>query len=649
MRKVLTGILSFILLAGIVSGCGSYSPSLPEEEVESDIFVSKIEGLSPDFIKGMDISSLLVEEASGVKYYDEQGKEADLCKILADAGVNYVRVRVWMDPFDEEGNGYGGGNCTVDTAIAIGLRAKKYGMKTCVDFHYSDFWADPNKQMCPKIWRGKGIGEKIELTYDYTKESVARILDAGVDLGMVQIGNETNNGIAGIKSQDNLAKFLANGCKAVRDISSEKGKDIKIAVHFTGIDDYDGTLKRAALLKEYGVDYDIFGVSYYSFWHGKFENMKKVLSNIHDEYGVDTCIMETSYPFTSEDTDGTGNSIAGDNDIIDGYPATVQGQAKMVRDVMANASEAGALGVFYWEGAWISVGDDYDDNQKKWEEFGSGWASSYAASYDPTDAGRYYGGSSWDNQAFFDKTGHPLESLNVFKYVNHGAKAPLEILAVKNVNFESPIGEPLNLPSTVEAVYNDSEYTGGVAVTWDEDICNSIDVNTNGKYPIKGITENGWEIEGTVKVCSINYVKNGSFEEPDISMWQVAYPGSKNQTDIQTKEADAYEGEKAFHFWDTEPIDFTVTQTIENIAPGNYSTTVFMQGGDMGDSQDNYFFVTINGEEYERVPVTVEGWVKWQNPIITDIPVKEGDEVVVGMHVSGAAKGWGTIDGWEMY
>ena len=119
----------------LFAGCGEkkYQPALPTSEQEADIFVEKIDNLPEDFIKGMDISSVLAEEASGVKYYNEEGEEEDLFKILADSGVNYIRVRVWNHPFDADGNGYGGGNCDVETAKEIGKRAAKYDMKLNVD------------------------------------------------------------------------------------------------------------------------------------------------------------------------------------------------------------------------------------------------------------------------------------------------------------------------------------------------------------------------------------------------------------------------------------------------------------------------------------------------------------------------------------
>ena len=371
-----------------------------------------------DFICGMDVSSVLAEEESGVVYYNEAGETADLFEILSDAGIHYIRVRVWNDPYDADGNGYGGGNCDVSKAAEIGARAAKYGMKLFVDFHYSDFWADPAKQMVPKAWADDTQKEKEQAVYDYTKESLKAILDAGADVGMVQIGNEINNGLCGETDLTKICALLSNAGKAVREAAAESGKEIQIAVHFTNIEQYPLILTYPRTLEQNGVDYDVFGVSYYPSWHGSMENLTRVLQEISEAYGKKTAVLETSYPYTTEDGDGSANSVS-DTEPVTGYPATVKGQKDCIRDVMLSAAAAGEemLGVFYWEGAWIPVGkaDEVTANQKLWETYGSGWASSYAASYDPDDAGKYYGGSSWDNQALFDFSGHPLESLQVFQ------------------------------------------------------------------------------------------------------------------------------------------------------------------------------------------------------------------------------------------
>ena len=217
-KRLVAVLLSAGLCAGALSGCGAESTTTAEasteaqpeteqevtrtteepaeaEEEWSDVFVEPVAGISDDFIRGMDASAVLSVEKSGAKYYGYDGKEQDVFETLAESGVNYIRLRVWNDPYDENGNGYGGGDNDVATAIELGKRATQYGMKVNIDFHYSDFWADPKRQHAPKAWEGMSADEKADALYDFTKESLTQILDAGVDVGMVQVGNEINNEI----------------------------------------------------------------------------------------------------------------------------------------------------------------------------------------------------------------------------------------------------------------------------------------------------------------------------------------------------------------------------------------------------------------------------------------------------------------------
>ena len=201
MRKII-GIFSLLLSAVLLfAGCAQtieVTDVSPKEKIEgSTVFVEKVEGLEEDFILGMDASCVPALEASGVKYYNFDGWEQDVFRTLAENGINYIRVRVWNDPFDSSGRGYGGGNCTIDTALEIGKRATAYGMKLLVNFHYSDFWADPGKQMAPKAWKGMEIEEKAQALYAYTRDSLKKLKQAGVAVGMVQIGNETNGHFCG--------------------------------------------------------------------------------------------------------------------------------------------------------------------------------------------------------------------------------------------------------------------------------------------------------------------------------------------------------------------------------------------------------------------------------------------------------------------
>ena len=387
-------------------------------KITSDtLIVKRVENLPEDFIFGMDASCVPSLEAGGVKYYDFDGNERDVYKILAENGINYIRVRIWNDPFDKNGNGYGGGNCDIENAVRVGKRATENGMKLLVNFHYSDFWADPQKQPIPKAWENMSIDERCDALYSYTKESLKKLLDAGVDIGMIQVGNETNGFMCGEKEWDKITSLMSAGSRACREVCP----DALVVLHFSNPELVDRYASYAYELNRFGVDYDVFASSYYPFWHGTLENLKRELEKVTSTYGKKTIIAETSYAYTAEDTDFFGNTVSA-NMCAENYSLSIQGQADLVRDVVATAATIeNCLGVCYWEGTWIAAGGKtYEENCKLWESNGSGWATSYAGEYDPIDAGKWYGGCSVDNQALFDKNGRALESLKVFSLLRDG-------------------------------------------------------------------------------------------------------------------------------------------------------------------------------------------------------------------------------------
>lgn len=621
---------------------------LPTTTEDAGIYVEPIPDLSDSFIRGMDVSSILAEEKSGVKYYNADGIEQDVFTTMAEAGVNFARIRVWNDPYDENGNGYGGGNNDLATAIALGKRATENGMKVCIDFHYSDFWADPAKQMCPKAWVGMSLEEKSNALYEYTKDSLTQLLDNGVDVCMVQVGNETNNGMAGETKIPNIAQLMNAGSKAVREVSERYNKEIKVALHYTNADDYDGIDSILYKLSSFQVDYDIFALSYYPYWHGTFENVQNVMTNIREKYGKETLIAETAYCYTTEDTDGSGNSV-GESDLLDAYGATIQSQSTALRDVCATANKAGALGVFYWEGAWITVGDVNADNSPIWEEFGSGWASSYASDYDPNDAGQYYGGCSWDNQALFGADGKPLESLNTYKWLKYGTNAEPAIDMINAPTVTCNIDSAVELPDTVDVVYNNRALNTSLPVEWYEEQVLNIDTSKAGIYEIYGrilddnaTTDNPTEVCCTVNVEMLNYVSNPSFEDSDTSMWNVTYEGSKNPTDFQQKEGDAHTGEYSFHFWSESDMDFSIEQEFTDLEPGTYELKAYFQGGDIDASAEMELYAKI-GNAVSSDSFTAQGYANWQEPTISTITVTDGT-LTIGVHIKCSAKGWGTID-----
>lgn len=365
-------------------------------------------------IRGVDISSILAVENAGVTFCNEYGRKQDIFRTLSEHGVNYIRVRVWNEPYDSRGNSYGGGNCDLYTAAEIGRRAAKYGMKLLVDIQYSDFWADPEKQTRPKYWIQHDHETLKGEIYKYTAWVLETISEAGGNIGMVQVGNETNCFFCGETDMYKICDLFASGDQAIRDFD----RSVLIAHHFanpsTGFYAW-----YAQVMDECNLDYDVFATSYYPYWHGTTENLTAVLKEIADTYNKYVMVAETAYPYTNEDGDTFGNAVSEDSDsAVFRYDISVEGQAQCLTDVfqaVANVGEKG-IGVFYWEPAWLGVnGISWEEQSSLWKKYGSGWATDYAAEYDTSVTGA--GGSSYDNQALFDFEGNSLKSLQVFRNI----------------------------------------------------------------------------------------------------------------------------------------------------------------------------------------------------------------------------------------
>ena len=648
----MNGMKTGMLLALLLCLCLAWGGALGEES-GSDLYVRRVENLPEDFLFGMDVSSVLAEENSGVKYYDFDGKEADLFRILADNGINTIRVRVWNNPWDDEGHGFGGGNCDADTAVAIGKRAAACGLSLLVDFHYSDFWADPGKQMAPRAWKGMEIEEKTEAVYAFTKDCLTRLKEAGVSVRMVQTGNETNGSLCGEKTWMNIAYLMDAGARATREVYPEA----LVAVHFANPenpDSYRTWAKKLAYYEQGGLlNYDVFATSYYPYWHGTLDNLAAILTEIAQTYGKKVMVMETSYAYTEEDTDFSGNTIGGGGNITRDYPFTVQGQANSVRnitDTVVNGIPDGAgIGVCYWEGAWITVGtESWEKNHALWEQYGSGWASSYAAVYDPDDAGKYYGGSAVDNQAFFDASGRPLESLKVFRLMRDGNEIAPVPDALEAPSVICDVSQPLELPETVNAILTDDSRQA-VPVVWQLTAEEAQRMREAGpaQYEIPG-SAGGMETTCYVSMVLYNYLEDYSFEEAS-DAWVFTDLGKADELYVEDKKNDSLTGSKHGHFWSAakNSVAFTLEQTVKDLPEGSFTFSVSVMGGDCGKT-DIYAYVLVDGQEVARsdqIPIT--GYGNWHAGTVPAFAHPAGSEVTVGLYVKCEGEGngaWGKID-----
>ena len=422
--------------------------------------VEKIPGMTDDMIRGVDVSSYQALINAGVKFYDFDGKEANLFKVLKDAGVNWVRLRLWNDPYNAEGLGYSGGTNDETSLVKMATDATKYGMKVLIDFHYSDFWADPAKQPLPKAWKNLSTDDLSNEIGLYTSKVLSDLKKAGANVQMVQVGNEVTNGAFGIWTDRDhggnwattwetadgakVAKYLGVGAKAVRQ--TLPNAKIAIQLETPNINKYRSIM---TVLRDNNVDYDYLGTSYYPFWsthdgNGWYDNvdlgygastptnLEAIEKMTEKEFGKKTVVLETGWINNVNDADGTGNSISASGE-IQAYSHDPQGQVDALSDMYKALVNQNGVGAFYWEPAWIPVKagyDNWDYNKKVSDVYGTGWASKYAVGYAP-DSVMYWnnqptwGGTTWDNVTLFDDQGYPLQSLNVYKGMLEGYESPV--------------------------------------------------------------------------------------------------------------------------------------------------------------------------------------------------------------------------------
>ena len=647
----------------------------------AEINVKKV-ALAEDFITGADLSSYIALKDSGVVFRDENGKplnDAEFFSYLRNGGMNWVRIRIWNDPYNSSGNGYGGGNNDLEKAIRLGQMVTNAGMRVLIDFHYSDFWADPKKQKAPKAWAGYSIEEKETAVYQFTLDSLNALRSAGVDVGMVQVGNETNNGIAGETAWDNMAKLFKAGSRAVREFD----KNCLVAVHFT--DPQKGYADIAKRLNDSEIDYDVFGSSYYPFGHGDAANLKSVLEYIVETYGKKVMAAETSWPTTLTDGDGYGFAtppsipeMYKDQD----YGVSVQGQADEMQELISKVNEINdthpgkSIGVFYWEPAWISPyyikdgdGNDNDSLYKQnfdlWEKYGSGWASSYAAEYDPDDAGVWFGGSAMDNSSWFDFDGTALPTAQIYSLVRTGASTDRRIASVDSSPVRKiAVGEIIDWNTiTVTAKYNDGTEEQK-PVTCDDEEQRLVNTYKAGEYIVHGVVsteEKEYQIKLTIQVtrsAANNILQNPDFESGVETPWvittRLGHGSAETDPVASVTGEDPHSGTKGLHFWSAVGLDMTVSQTIQPEA-GTYTFGGYIQGGGADREDVQYAFVTVKDKDGNvksnlRASFTLDGWKNWSYPEITGISVEEGDFMEAGLIIKSTQDGaWGTIDDFYLY
>lgn len=444
--------------------------------------------MSNTFIKGMDISTYPEMLDMGYKYYDYDGNEVNLIDFAVSQGFNYGRLRIWNEPQNvPAAKGY----CDLAHTKSMAEEIKKRGMGLLLDFHYSDWYADPGTQTKPLAWEGLDNEELITAVYDYTKYVLTELDNAGVYPDMVQIGNEIRCGMIWPEGKtDNwpmLAQLINAGIKAVRD--TQKQRDTKVMLHL----DQGG---RYYYLKEwfdncflYGVtDFDIIGLSYYAFWHGGYNDVKNAMEKLAKRYDKLIILAEAAHGYRVIE----GGLYDKPQEELSGFPSSPAGQKKVMELEMcitANITGNKGLGVFYWEPFCMPGG--MDDR----------WARS---------------------MSLVDENGNAMEGIKAF------LKNPYEIEASEYIKLYAPeklkLTEDMTtdlikyLPKKIKALRFDGNIDK-LPIVWNKDaqlksgVINEIEGICNGQSVIA-------QVEVLNGTNSVNLIANGAFTD-NLDGWNI--------------------------------------------------------------------------------------------------------------------------------
>ncbi len=318
------------------------------------------------FYFGVDLSYVNEMDDCGA-VYREDGVPRDAFALFAEHGATLVRARLWHNP---DWTAYS----TLDDVIRTFTRARAAGISTLLAVHYSDTWADAGRQEIPAAWARLDDAALVDAVYQYTMDVLTALAGENLVPAFVQIGNETNAGILKRSAEQDWerdARLINAGIRAVRDFAASADQPVRIVLH---VAQPENTLWWFTQAQAAGItDYDVIGVSYYPQWSSfSIDEMGAQAAALRQRFGKDVLVLETGYGWTHAAVNETANNLL--SQALPGYPFSPAGQYHFMHDLTQSLISNGALGVVYWEPAWVST------------ECFTRWGQ----------------GSHWENAAFFD-------------------------------------------------------------------------------------------------------------------------------------------------------------------------------------------------------------------------------------------------------
>ncbi|MCM1252545.1 MAG: arabinogalactan endo-1,4-beta-galactosidase [Clostridium sp.] len=502
--------------------------------------------MTKTFMKGMDISSYPEMTDMGYHYYDYDGKEVNLIDFAVSQGFNYGRLRIWNEPLNvPEAKGY----CDLEHTKRMAQEIKKRGLGLLLDFHYSDWYADPGTQTKPRAWQGLNNDKLTAAVYDFTKNTLQELDKAGAYPDMVQIGNEIRCGMIWPEGKtDNwpmLARLINAGIKAVRD--TQKQRNTKVMLHL----DQGG---RYYYLEEWfdncllhGVtDFDIIGLSYYAFWHGGYHDVKNSMEKLVERYDKPIILVEAAHGYRVIE----GGLYDKPQEELSGFPSSPEGQKKVMELIMcitANISGNKGLGVFYWEPFCIPAG--MDDK----------WALS---------------------MSLVDQNGRAMEGLKAFSENPYELNAAdyTKLYAPEKIKLTADMADslPERLPKEIKALRMDGNIDK-LPVIWND----TAQIKPDMINEITGIC-NGQTITVRVEIVNdanhINLLTNGDFTD-GLDDWQIEKPDC---VDIQVREQVAdelpYDSYHYLYVKGNDKFFFRMSRKIKVHKTGQYQFSLSFMG-----------------------------------------------------------------------
>ncbi len=559
-------------------------------------------GHQTDFYKGMDISFLpeFLEEGMQIKDFD--GAITEPFALIASYGVNAIRLRIWNNPeLVPESKGY----CSLAHTIAMAKKIKAHGMSFMLDFHYSDYWADPAKQNKPKAWADLSFEELEEAVYTYTRDTLLSLQAEGVLPDQVQIGNEIRSGLlfpeGELPDYASMVRLVNAGIRGARAVAEAGVLQVMIHLDQGGRYFYLNEWFSKAIANGL-MEFDIIGLSYYPFWHGTFTDLRETLKKLTQVYHKPVMIVETAHAWRRSKY----GFIDEAQERIAGIPASPQGQKKvldLVMNIVASLPEHRGLGVYYWEPLCLPR-----PGQGGWSE----------------------------NMGLLNEDGKILEGIRSFLFTRQQQRCGEYAKVYDPAPITAEAGTVPELPQELSVLFYDGtiEKRG---VTWQAETLGDAWYLQPGEYRIAGKTE-GVEENATITVHILqrlpeaeNLLRDTNWEE-GLTQWRIESADEQVMAQLYPEFIEPFPAppQNALRVEAPKNFTFQISQQVTVTQDCSYKLEAEFMGTDTTNVEIRFFAQTEEAEKEIMIHPSEHEWTLYE---IKDI-VSRKKHLTIGVSIT---------------